>query len=85
MTRRQVEQALVSYRDADGTWRHALKGEGIDVDPNDLERFDRLNLGDYYKPPRPKGPATTDPSPTSRRSVKKAAAKTAGRAATPRE
>jgi hypothetical protein len=74
MVTRQVQQPLVSYRAVDGSWRHALSGENVDVDPDDVERFDRLNYGDRYRPPKQKGPATQDPSPTSRRSVKKAAA-----------
>jgi hypothetical protein len=82
--RRQVQQGLLSYRDTDGVWRHALKGESVDVAADDLERFDQLNFGPDYTP-KVKGPATTEPSPTSRRSVKKAAAKKAGRAATPRK
>jgi hypothetical protein len=85
MTKRQVQQALVSYRDTDGVWRHALAGETVDVDPGDVDRFDKLNYGDKYKPLRKRGPATQEPSPTSRRSTKKAAAKKAGRAPTPRK
>ena len=85
MPRRQVQQALLSYRDADGTWRHALAGESVDVDADDVERFDRLNLGDSYRPPKAKGPARQEPSPASRRSVKKAAAKAAGRKPTPKK
>ena len=83
--KRQVQQPLMSYRAADGAWRHALAGEQVDVDPDDVERFDKLNFANTDTPPRQRRPATTEPTPTSRRSTKKAAAKKAGRAATPRK
>jgi hypothetical protein len=85
MTKRQVQIPLMSYRDPDGAWRHALSGEDVDVDDDDIERFDKLNLGDRYHPPRKRGPATQEPSPASRRTVKREAAKAAGRAPTPRK
>jgi hypothetical protein len=85
MVKRQVLEPLVSYRDADGVWRHALQGEQVDVAPDDLARFDALNFINSATPPKPKGPATTEPSPTSRRTTKKAAAKAAGRPPTPRK
>jgi len=85
MTKRQIQQPLMSYRDADGVWRHGLKGEGVDVASADLARFDQLNDPEGKYTPKAKGPATTEPSPTSRRSVKKAAAKKAGRAPTPKK
>ena len=79
MVKRQVLEPLVSYRDADGVWRQ------VDVAPDDLARFDALNFINSATPPKPKGPATTEPSPTSRRTTKKAAAKAAGRPPTPRK
>ena len=62
---------LMSYRDSDGTWRHGLKGESVDIAADDLERFDKLNFGNNYtnrrsrssqprRPRRPRsGPETT--------------------------
>jgi hypothetical protein len=85
MVKRQVKQPLMSYRDVDGTWRHALAGEVIDVASDDTGRFDPLNYGADYTPAKPKGPAAQPASPTSRRTVKKQAAKAAGRAATPKK
>ena len=58
MTRREVRQAMLSYRDIEGVWLHALKGEGISVHPDYLAEFDRLNDPDR-PPPKQKGPATT--------------------------
>jgi len=86
MVKRQVQQGLLSYRDADGTWRHALSGENVDVDPSDLERFDKLN-GPAATPKKrvPRKVVNQEPSPTSRRSVRKAAAKAAGREPTPKK
>ena len=79
VTKRQVQQGLLSYRDTAHVWRHALSGENVDVDPEDLERFDKLNDPEgEHAPKRPKGPATTEPKPDSRRTVKKQAAKAAG-------
>ena len=43
MTKREVKQVLASYRDVDGVWRHALAGASVDVDPKDLDRFDKVN------------------------------------------
>jgi hypothetical protein len=86
MVKRHVVQPLMSYRDPDGQLRHALSGTDIDVHPDDLEAFDKVNDPDKVSTPtKAKGPATTEPSPTSRRSVKKASAKAAGRAPTPRK
>ena len=81
MTKRQVLEPLMSYRDVDGVWRHALKGEQVDVAADDVGRFDALNFVNSSTPPRPRGPAVQEPTEGSRRSVKKAAAKKAGRAA----
>ncbi len=85
MVKRQVLEPLVSYRDADGVWRHALQGEQVDVDPDYLDEFDRLNFVNSDTPPRKRGPAVTEPSPDSRRSVKKAEAVKAGRQPTPKK
>jgi hypothetical protein len=84
MVKRQVLEPLVSYRDVDGGWRHALKGEGVDVHADYLDDFDKLNEPDR-PPPKPKGPAVTEPTPDSRRETKKAEAKAAGREPTPRK
>ena len=44
MTLRTVSIALASYRRADGvSGLFGLHGEQVDVHPDDLERFDRLN------------------------------------------
>lgn len=43
MTRREVKIPLASYRDPDGLMRYALQGEGVDVDPDHIEEFDKLN------------------------------------------
>ena len=85
MVKRQVQQGLLSYRDSDGVWRHALKGEVIDVAADDTQRFDPLNFGPDYAPPKVKGPAKQEPAAGSRRSVQKAAAKAAGRQPTPKK
>ena len=58
MTKREVQQGLLSYRDADGVWRHALGGETVDVDPKFLEEFDGLN-----EPDKPKKAATKKAAP----------------------
>ena len=50
MAKRQIQQPLMSYRDSDGTWRHGLKGESVDIAADDLERFDKLNFGNNYTP-----------------------------------
>jgi hypothetical protein len=67
MTRREVKQPLMSYRDAAGVWRHAMRGEGVDVDDDDLERFDAVN--------DPDAPSTTAGTPKA--APKKQAAKKA--------
>ena len=85
MTKRQVLEGLLSYRDTDGVWRHALRGETVDVHADYLEEFDALNYANSDTPPRKRGPATTEPTPDSRRETKKAAAKAAGRKPTPRK
>ena len=81
MTRRQVLIPLASYRDLEGRVRHALQNEQVDVGDEWLEDFDKLN----GSTPKQRGPATTEPSPTSRRSTAKAEAKAAGRAPTPKK
>ena len=43
MSVRIVRIALASYRRADGAETYAMLGETVDVHPDDLERFDRLN------------------------------------------
>jgi hypothetical protein len=45
MPERAVKQTLASYRDADGVLRYALAGEMVDVEADDLERFDEANGG----------------------------------------
>lgn len=43
MSVRIVRIALASYRRADEAETYAMLGETVDVHPDDLERFDRLN------------------------------------------
>ena len=43
MSIRTVRIALASYRRADEAETYAMLGETVDVHPDDLERFDRLN------------------------------------------
>ena len=43
MSIRIVRIALASYRRADEAETYAMLGETVDVHPDDLERFDRLN------------------------------------------
>jgi len=45
MPEREVKQTLASYRDADGVLRYALAGEMVDVEADDLKRFDEANGG----------------------------------------
>ena len=46
MSIRTVRIALASYRRADEAETYAMLGETVDVHPDDLERFDRLNGDD---------------------------------------
>ncbi len=50
MTKREVKQVLASYRRADGSMGYALAGETVDVDPKDLNRFDKANGAGEGKP-----------------------------------
>lgn len=59
MTKRQVQQGLASYRDADGVWRHALAGTEVDVHADDLKRFDEAN----GTAPEKKAPAKKQAAP----------------------
>ena len=43
MSIRTVRIALASYRRTDEAETYAMLGETVDVHPDDLERFDRLN------------------------------------------
>ena len=43
MSVRTVRIALASYRRTDEAETYAMLGETVDVHPDDLERFDRLN------------------------------------------
>lgn len=43
MSIRTVRIALASYRRADEAETYAMLGQTVDVHPDDLERFDRLN------------------------------------------
>ena len=45
MPERAVKQTLASYRDADGVLRYALAGEMVDVEADDVKRFDEANGG----------------------------------------
>jgi hypothetical protein len=61
MAKREVKQQLMSYRDTDGVWRHALQGESVDVASDDLERFDEANGGapEGSAPAKKAAPKTT--------------------------
>lgn len=56
MSIRTVRIALASYRRADEAETYAMLGETVDVHPDDLERFDRLN-GDEVAEDEPAGEA----------------------------
>ena len=43
MTERLIHIGVASYRNPDGLNRFGMQGETVDVHPDDLERFDRLN------------------------------------------
>ena len=43
MVRREVEHALISYRDPQGRIRRTLQGEGVDVHPDHVTAFDEVN------------------------------------------
>ena len=43
MTKRTVNIGLATYLRPDKLLQFGLYGETVDVDPKDLERFDRLN------------------------------------------
>ncbi len=78
----------MSYRDPEGVWRHALRGEDIDVDPEHLEAFDKVNDPDKVSTPaspKPKGPATVEPHTDIEAKRQEKAAKAAGRTPTPRK
>ena len=44
----------MSYRDVDGNWRHALKNEVIDVDPEHVDDFDKVNDPQGHRTPKKK-------------------------------
>jgi hypothetical protein len=52
MAERIARLGFMHYRDADGQYRDAVAGETIKVHPDDVERFDSLNvlLGQEGKP-----------------------------------
>lgn len=54
MVKRQVAQGLMSYRDPDGVWRHALKNENIDVHADHVDEFDRVNDPEGHRTPQKK-------------------------------
>ena len=56
MSVRIVRIALASYRRADEAETYAMLGETVDVHPDDLERFDRLN-GDAIAEDEPEAEA----------------------------
>jgi hypothetical protein len=58
MTKRQVLEGLLSYRDVDGVWQHALGGTEVDVHADDLKRFDEAN-----EPDKPKKAAAKKAAP----------------------
>jgi len=83
--KRHVVVPLMSYRDVDGVWRHASSGEDIDVDPGHVADFDRVNDPQKVSTRKPKPDVKQEPSPTSRRSLKRAAAIAAGREPAPKK
>ncbi|QFG08864.1 hypothetical protein PBI_MALAGASYROSE_14 [Mycobacterium phage MalagasyRose] len=44
MPQRQVNVTLATYRDESGAHRFGLRGQVVDVHPDYVERFDRLNV-----------------------------------------
>ncbi|MFA4083676.1 hypothetical protein ONA92_18430 [Mycobacteroides salmoniphilum] len=54
MTAREVVVSVAAYTDVNGVRDFALRGETIDVHPDHVERFDRLNIV-------PGTPVVTDP------------------------
>lgn len=43
MPKRTVRTGVATYLGADGMWRFGVQGATVDVHPDDLARFDRLN------------------------------------------
>jgi hypothetical protein len=62
MAERTARLGFMHYRDADGQYRDAVAGETIKVHPDDVERFDSLNVLMGQKPDEAEqDPETTDP------------------------
>ena len=45
MTKRTVQSGMVTYTDTNGVRRMGQAGEEVDVQADDLKRFDKLNGG----------------------------------------
>jgi hypothetical protein len=71
MAERTARLGFMHYRDADGRVRDAVAGETIQVHPDDLERFDSLNVLMGHKPdeekPIPATPELVEEKPKPRR------------------
>jgi hypothetical protein len=70
MAERTARLGFMHYRDADGQYRDAVAGETIKVHPDDVERFDSLNVLLGQKPeedtaeaPEPETPEQETPKP----------------------
>lgn len=61
MTRREVKQPLMSYRDPEGRIRHTLQveGEGVDVGQEWLDAFDAANGSPQSRPKKQARPRKT--------------------------
>jgi hypothetical protein len=70
MAERIARLGYMHYRDADGRIRDAVAGETIQVHPDDVERFDSLNVLMGHKPDdvkaEPKAEPVTPVEETSR-------------------
>ena len=49
-----MAQSLMSFKDPDGRIRHALKNENVDVHPDSVDDFDKVNDPDGHRTPRKK-------------------------------
>jgi hypothetical protein len=55
MAKRTIRTGIGTYLNSSGIHRFGMFGEEVDVDPSDLERFDRLNgTPPADKPRKPK-------------------------------
>lgn len=71
MAERTARLGYMHYRDADGRIRDAVAGETIQVHPDDVERFDSLNVLMGEKPDKAE-PESEKPKRRGRPPAKKA-------------